>query len=45
MVNYYEILRRSRNGQAPLWNDGLDQRKPLSSRIPARSGRLPRSRF
>ena len=22
MVNYYEILRRSRNGQSPLWNDG-----------------------
>ncbi len=29
MVNYYEILRRSRNGQAPLWNDGLDQEETV----------------
>jgi len=29
MVNYYEILRRSRNRQAPLWNEGLDREETV----------------
>jgi Mrp family chromosome partitioning ATPase len=29
MVNYYDILRRSRNGQAPLWNEGLDKEETV----------------
>lgn len=29
MVNYYEILRRSRKGRAPLWNDGLEQEETV----------------
>jgi Mrp family chromosome partitioning ATPase len=29
MVNYYEILRRSRNGRAPLLNEGLDQEETV----------------